>query len=365
MAPSGVLCTRCKKAPARVYMPSGGRCAGCFTAYVDRSFRASLGRAGHSGGRTLTVAVSGGPCSSALAVLAHRYLASLQRPPDTPPPSLVLVHVPPPPADVRVRQHTASAVRALAHALPGATLTVARVPASELESLASARDASDASLLARAARMRAARASAGGCVLLLGTSATRAAAVVLEAVASGRPPTVGNCEPVRGLPARALVRYARWMLPGVDFVSRGAGGAGTDAPIPDAVARFVAAAADDNPASVHNVVRTAGRLVRPGGRACPLCGEPVGAEGEGGGAGMVCRPCGEILRRARAKGADGPLGELVRMRAAEQRAQIGEFLLDDSDVEAGVEANCEAMNEGNCEANCEGTCNTDGEFGQT
>lgn len=279
-------CARCGSDDARVYMESGARCLSCLRIYLSRTFRTALGRASASGASaTFAVGLSGDVCSASAAHLTHEYVHSLRRPPGITPPAVLLLHV-------RCDASAEASARECASLLPGAKLVVIALPSAEEEALARVRDTSDRALLRRAfVRGALSRAARNVSALVLGTSATRRAAMLLEAVVCARPAVARGeevcriVEPLCDVRSRLLVRYARYSMPGVSFVAH----AVENSPIAVLVDRFVAEAERDNPSAVHNVVRTAVRLRAQEGNPCALCGTPVHAGGSATGAnGSAC-----------------------------------------------------------------------------
>lgn len=181
-------------------------------------------------------------------------------------------------------------------------------------------------------------ATVAGCdTLLLGTAAHRAAADVLLCVGTGRGAGarvvsateagtrsgVRVVRPLRDVPARLVVRYARAEMECVRFDARGAAGlmGVYKEGLGDMVEKFVEAAGEGNAASVHNVVKTADRLREGEGEFwCGGCGGVVLGEG-------LCIGCEEAERRA--GGRDIVKGVLRRREVGlgEMRKGIQEFLL--------------------------------------
>lgn len=276
-------------------------------------FRTALGRAGCSGPQArLAVGVSGGPASAALAYLAVEYVRSIRRPPGVDAPSVVLLHIP-------TGADAQAAVDGIADSIPGTELVV--LP--ELEML-DFRDADDRDVI-HEARKRSALARVAAhreCTLLLGVSATRAAELVLASVVCARPePAPGpeldemctTVEPLRDVRTRHLVRYARDVLDSVCFANPE-----VDSAIVRVVTRFVATAERDNTSAVHNVVRTAARLLDSEGVVCTMCGtktQPTSNQSRdedddesttgvnGGLCGMetLCIACKDIMNRSSKK----------------------------------------------------------------
>lgn len=125
-------------------------------------------------------------------------------------------------------------------------------------------------------------------LVVLGTSATRGAADVLLNAAAGRGSAVSSCvqgsvtiddvrfiRPLRGVPRRLLVRFARNRLSDVVFDPDTILSTGPSR-LHDIVDRFVDTVASDNAASVHNVVRVAERLLpMEKGLVCDVCGHVI------------------------------------------------------------------------------------------
>lgn len=268
-------CVKCADAAeARVHLDSGPRCLACLCSFLATKFAKALGRAAASGPRAqLAVGLSGGASSAALAYLAVAYVRGIRRRPGHAAPQVTLLHYGDGDGGGRARD----AVQSICSALPGATLRVLEpVPERDAPAL---RDADDLYMMRAVGRMRALRSAAEECgakTLLLGVSATRQAELMLSGVCSGRPAVHldGAVTPLSDCRVRHLVRYARHVLPDV-FVN-----APVRAPIVTVVTRFVATVERDNASAVHNVVRTAARLLVPEGPRCALCDAPMRASGE-------------------------------------------------------------------------------------
>ncbi|KAI0561516.1 Cytoplasmic tRNA 2-thiolation protein [Gracilaria domingensis] len=344
-------CSRCSL-PAVVYMVDSPRCSTCFTHYLRKTFKASLGRLGGGGRRKLAIAFSGGPTSAAVCFLYAHYVSTLVPNPKAPKVQLVILHVSaaePPPV-----------VRAVAKLVPNAILRVIP-PAFDANKV---RDKNDRVYMQQMAVYRALLEAAGEheCeALVLGTSATRAAADVLKALAFGRGSAVKDLSsgvlemsgvkvlrPVRDIPVRLLVRYAYLQLPDACFVNKEENGAG----IHSLTHRFIQHAGADNAASVHNIVRTADKLIQTKGRACLLCGSVIdkrerkvakSAQSCGECQGCDCSQSFELCSACsacvgRASGDQNAVLEVIsdlevkqrrRVAREDMRKQIEGFLLDD------------------------------------
>lgn len=302
---------------------------------MNRSFKTALGRAG-AGGRPVAtaVAISGGPASAAVAALLGAYVRSLVPNARVPPARVVLVHVAGRGGDV-----VAEACRALEG--PGVSLVVVRVEDAEVEELAAVRDLSDRAAFARAVVRRRVleAAKAQGChTVLFGTTATRVAVDVIERIVTGRGRAVAAAaapafqekeglmvvRPLKDIPLRLAVRYAQIVLPELAFTAYGAltvliGPHSYRGGLYDVIERFIEEVEKDNASAVHNVARTASRLViRDQNPVCKLCGEfcvpSCAPESKGCGACescycpskneepkyLLCYSCSEALRRASA-----------------------------------------------------------------
>lgn len=336
-------CSRCQNNPSSVHFPSTPRCIPCFTHYLTRHFKTSLNRLPPPH-RThnVTIALSGGPCSSALALLHAHYISILKRPPTTPPPKIHLLHVIPEGQSVPSVLQT---VRDVMARDADVDLVVERLSGDVWEGIENVRDGSDRGMLRRMevwkAILRGVR-RIGGEVVMLGTCVERAAADVLMAMATGRGGEVmeivsggGKCglrvvRPVLDTEMRYLIRYARGMLgEGVGFVYREEDG--VSGGIRGAVERFVGEVGEGNKGSVHNVVKTVGKLGRvEGGLECKGCGGKVGEgrvglgrEGELWEGGWLCGGCAGAVKRG-----GGGVESVVRlMTEVEMREQVSEFLL--------------------------------------
>lgn len=364
-------CTRCGS-PAFIHIPSTPRCLSCFQQYLQRTFKSALGQLHLSGrGPPPWVCVSGGPCSSAVALLLHNYIHSLPSHPKYPTPQLHLLHILPssscsiPPSVQWLSQ------------LPLVSLHTSILPSQSI-----LRDPSDTSQLLRDAYLHAMIQASQGNPILLGITASRAAVDVLTSVISARPGLVSYAaalkstidevcvaKPVRDLPTRMLIRYARVKMDGVKFSPAGMLMGRVRAPMELErdlylrVEKFVTEVELGNPAAVHNIVKTAARLIDKEGTCCMLCGgkglmeESKGDDscqnnGEGGcgnchGAGKrmsdlenrLCRGCQDILERANVVGEKERVLEVIKTRenetggrrrkvgVEEMRKEIEEFLL--------------------------------------
>lgn len=336
-------CTRCRQEDARVYMESGARCLPCVRQYLQRTFRVALGRANASGPTArLAVALSGDFSSAACVHLAHHYVHSLRRAPGLQPPPIIAIHV-------RCGELEEKVAQLCVAQLSNTTLHI--VSRQDEALINNVRDPSDRTVLTRAAVLSTLKTTAtqlNATALLLGTSATRKAAHLVEAVACGRvlsSSPAHHVEPLVDVRTRILVRYARDAFHSLHFAPHAPHGA----PIPAIVDRFMADAEADNPASVHNVVRTAARLQDHTGAPCPLCDTPmmqVSSDCDNSPCGtscvirqpLVCNGCSGMLRRSQAVALD-PVAALLHSRsnsALQQRrrlmrAEIDQFLLDDSE----------------------------------
>lgn len=186
-------------------------------------------------------------------------------------------------------------------------------------------------------------ATAGDHAVMVGTCVERAAADVLTAVAMGRGGEVPHLvqggqkagvtvvRPVVDVEMRHLIRYARELLgPEVPFLHgelRHAAGAG----IGGVAERFVEEVGEGNRASVHNVVRTVGKLGRlVEGMECPACGGSVGkggagfeGEGEIWEGARLCGGCGRVVQRS----GEGAQMVVRLMAGVDLRERVSEFLL--------------------------------------
>lgn len=224
-------------------------------------------------------------------------------------------------------------------------VVVERISRDVWEGIENVRDGSDRGMLrgmeVRKAILRGVR-RIGGEVVMLGTCVERAAADVLVAVAMGRGgevvEIVGGAEswgvrvvrPVLDMEMRYLVRYVRGMLgEGVGFAYGAEDGVGGG--IRGAVEGFVGEVGEENKGSIHNVVRTVGKLGRvEGGVECRGCGGRIGEGGVGFGregelweGGRLCGGCTGAVKR----GGGAAEGVMRLMAEVEMREQVGEFLL--------------------------------------
>ena len=365
-------CTRCGS-PAFIHIPSTPRCLACFQQYLERTFKSTLGQLNLSGrGPPPWVCVSGGSCSSAVALLLHNYIHTLPSHPRYPTPQLHLLHILPSPSS-----SIPSSVQWLSQ-LPLVSLHTSVLPSQSV-----LRDPSDTSQLLRDAYLHAMIQASQGNPILLGITASRAAVDVLTSVISARAGLVsyaavlkstvdGVCvaKPVRDLPTRMLVRYARVKMDGVKFAPAGML-IGRERPSMEVerdlylrVERFVTEVELGNPSAVHNVVKTASRLIDKKGTCCILCGgkgiveksngedlcQSSGGNGCGNCSGTgkrmsdleskLCRGCQDILERADVVGEKDSVLEVVEIRGSneeggyrkkvgmeEMRKEIEEYLL--------------------------------------
>lgn len=277
------LCSRCRS-PAKIFLSETPRCESCFEHYVHRTFKTNLGRINAGGRRTLAVAISGGESSATAAVLLHRYHLTLCPNPSVAPARIVLIHLNNEAAnDNSLRSLTH--IQAIHDAIPNSELVIASPDSVSLDEIARIVDPSDRHELYKIELMKAlatAASSAGAEGVILGTSASRAAANVLGSVTAGRGANVHSLacaessvngvrflQPLKGLSIRVLVRFARLNLSNVSFASNVV----PPRSIPLVIERFVCTVADDNPSSVHNVVRVAERLEENTDTHCVLCGK--------------------------------------------------------------------------------------------
>lgn len=329
------LCTRCASTAASVQLSSGGVCLTCFCVFLQRTFRTSLGRLGAGGApHRLALAISGGPSSSALALLHAQYISTLHHAPTNPPPPVLLLHALP----VTASSHPA--VSSLSSLLPCARLQLVRLDTGLQDRLAALADGTDRGVLARAAVVDAllSAAKAAGCdTLLFGTTAHRAAADVLLCVGTGRGAGarvaaatesgtrsgVRVVRPLRDVPARLVLRYARAEMGDVQFDARGAAGlmGVYKGGLGDVVEKFVEAAGEGNAASVHNVVKTGDRLREGEGEMwCEGCGGVVRRN-------ILCHGCEEAVRRAGGRRVVTDVLSRREVGLEEMRQGIQEFLL--------------------------------------
>jgi hypothetical protein len=346
----------------------------CFMNDIERSFKVSLGRFRFSGRaeHPMGILVSGGPCSSAVACLYARYLASLPPNPRAPEQKVVLIHV-------NCGDHRA---RARFESL-AAQLTADRVIV-EPPDILTLKDVSDAEIISRRRVVSTAirAASEVGCSrVLVGTTADRAAVDILSFVISGCGPQVGPggqdsftlesmgpdgapllvLRPLLHAPVRLAVRYAREAVRNMGAAEHlessmpaSLGGSRNRPGLLGALERFVASAQAENGACVHNVVRTAARL---GGSdssmKCALCGGVVTDQdstqdprvcGKGGGASCdascgwscsstpLCYSCEGAVHRAGGCAGGGADILSIAGRDARRRAmqsEIQEFLIEE------------------------------------
>lgn len=321
---------------------------------MTRTFKTSLGRL-RAGGRprSLAIGISGGACSAACAILLAEYIKSLVRNPNAPPPRIVLIHV-----SISGDDKRENVLRNLESIVPGARGVVVTVSQGVLEGVRRVKDATDRGDLLRAAVFRTlihATREQECDTLLLGTSADRAAADVLQSVITSRGGSSRDCSasqsvhgdvrvlrPVRDMPIRLLTRYAQIMLDGAQF----APGQVRETGIYDLVLRFVSRVGVENAASVHNVVRTADRLgaVESGGNRCFLCGAFARefasgngddgtacgdcgdcgcGNGEGGGTQGLCSGCMDAVLRGEKRNAGNPVRRIINVVAEEERLRVG------------------------------------------
>lgn len=259
-------CTRCS-AEAEVNSPDP-RCISCFKSYLRKTFKTSLGRLGAGGRRpSLAIALSGGHSSCAVALLLQTYLKSLTPNPKVANTKLIAVHVSDGPIP--------AAVQEICERIDARLVTV---PLEQIH----VKDATDRRDIRCIMKMKLIlrMARENGCdSVLLGTSLTRAAADVLQACIMARGTSVRNAaigsidvddvrvvRPLKDVPVRQLARYAMLEMGHADFAYDR-----TDAGLYDIVQRFVEEAAEDNVASIHNVVKTAGKLLVRSGARCDVC----------------------------------------------------------------------------------------------
>lgn len=182
-----------------------------------------------------------------------------------------------------------------------------------------------------------------GCnTLLLGSSASRAATDVLHAIATARGAAVQEVaaastavrdvkvlRPLRDIALRLIVRYARLEMPDVDWSYREQLHISRD--MYGLVERFVGEVGVDNSASVHNVVRTADKLLDGREVRCMVCG------GRGGlvsaecnkeqvcacrSESAICLSCRDCEQRA-GKDKVNPILTLLQVRKEEERQRAG------------------------------------------
>lgn len=350
-------CSRCN-APAKVYLSDTPRCESCFELYLCRTFRTTLGRTNASGRRALAVALSAGECSTSAAILLHKYHSALCPNPHALPARIVLIHV----TGLSKMDDSASLpepIKAVHKAIPGSDLIIIPIDSDTSRKMDDIADLSDRHEFYRIELMKTLATtvlSTGVEGVILGTSATRAAANVLSSISSGRGAAAHDdagvefsfngvkfFQPLRGFPIRALVRFGRMVLPHVSYTSNTV----FSRSLPFVIERFVCTVADDNPSSIHNVVRVAERLSESSGVQCALCrnritlvhGSKKGTAccnsrdnscGSCPGDGLsilskLCYACQSCVRRAGDEGSDNTVLRLVKRE--EMRKQIEEFLL--------------------------------------
>lgn len=310
------------------------------------------------GQRTLAVAISGGESSATAAVLLHRYHLTLCPNPFVASARIILIHVTN--HDANEPPHNLSHIQAIHDTIPKSELIVTPFDSATSAEIARISDPSDRHELYKIELMKmlaTAASSTGAEGIILGTSATRAAANILGSVASGRGSSVRShacaessingtrfLQPLKSLSIRILVRFARLNLTNVSFTNNVV----PPRSLPSIVERFVCTAADDNPSSVHNVVRVAERLDENSGALCVLCGSPFLVSGcapnngqtqcgnqepcenceekEPGIHMAVCYACrGCVDRAGGERDPDNPVTRLIKR--GEMRKQIEDFLL--------------------------------------
>ncbi|CAN8067405.1 unnamed protein product [Agarophyton chilense] len=331
-------------------MADSPRCASCFTHYLQKTFKNSLGRFGGGGRRKLAIALSGGPTSSAVGLLYAHYISTLVANPKAPEVQPVILHV--------STTEPPSVVETVVSLVPNAVLQVVS-PAFDTSKI---RDGNDRIFMHQTAVLRALLEATKdhACeALILGTSASRAAADVLKALIFGRGNAVKDqscgvvhldgvkvLRPVRDIPVRLLVRYAYLQLPDVCFKINEEAKAG----LHSVANRFIQHAGADNVASVHNIVRTADKLIKREGQSCALCGSLVVVpEGDYTISGScechgcdcsqnieICSACRACVNRA--SGENNAIQDIIseittnqkrRLAREDMRKQIEDFLIDD------------------------------------
>lgn len=332
------------------------RCQPCFESYVHRTFKTALGRINGGGRRTLAVGISGGESSATAAILLYHYYRGLSPNPFVTPAKIVLIHVTS--GTERDNSCNQKHIQAIHDAIPNSELIITNLDPATLHQIDRVADPSDRHRLSKLELMKTlagAAISARAEGVILGTSATRAVANILESVASGRGTAVNDdaraemvtngirfLQPLKGLPIRVLVRFARLNLADVPFSND----AVPPRSLPSVIERFVCTAAEDNPSSVHNIVRVAERLGENDGPQCVLCGNVVsfpncvssdssahcdntefrGNGDENKSPRIVCYGCRGCVDRAGGRQSpDNAVLELIKQE--EMRKQIEDFLL--------------------------------------
>lgn len=319
-------CTRCGE-PAQVSSPDA-RCLACFRSYLRKTLKTNIGRLG-AGGRptTIAIALSGGYCSTALSLLYSHYLTTLNPNPHAPPPRIVILHA--------FKEEPPAIVKKLAELLPDSTIVTKPIISDVAKALKDVKDATDVASIRHHVILQSLTEAAqeNGCdKLLLGTSATRAAADVLHATITARGTLVRDAaapriksgiveviRPLRDIPTRQLARYAMLELPDADFLDDNVE---SNSGLYDVVSRFIGEVGVDNPASVHNIVRTAGKLLEISGDPCDICGASVitksccGDSCDGDGCGnreTLCVGCQDCVKR------DKNVAQVVKFVSTERR----------------------------------------------
>lgn len=335
---------------------------------MQKTFKASIGRLGAGGRRKIAVAVSGGESSCSAAILLRDYHSTLVPNPNLETAQIVLIHVLRNVSNVlncgvescgesqdKSLDRVPVAIRTLHNAIPNSQMFVATLDQEGAEPFHNFHDVDDVTDLVRnAIRITVTRmATSVGCdTVIFGTSVSRTACDILQAIVSGRGTQVHKeargiatlndvniVMPLNSVPLRLLVRFARMNFPEVDFIYQRVGSS-----LHAIVQRFVCAIGCDNPSSVHNVVRVAGRLKPNDGASCFMCGHAVAInEGEQhcdmqsedtcknddickcNGSVKLCFGCTRCFERSGAKMTYDTIQKLA-MRES-MRKEIAEFLL--------------------------------------
>lgn len=282
------LCSRCKE-PAKVHMADTPRCESCFKLYLQRTFKTTVGRLNAGGRRTIAVALSGGESSAAAALLLRDYHSSLIPNPKVPPAHIKLIHVVSSNSDDD--ENIPAAIQEIRNVIPNSELCIRHLDSNVQSALSHIRDPTDrANLTTHYIRYTLSIAAISNNIntVILGTSVSRAASDILLSVVCARGTQVvhdANAEmimngirfirPLNGIPVRLLVRYSRMVMAHANFIQPDFNNMnGARSSLQSIVKSFISEVSEDNPSSVHNVVKVSDRLKRDEEQVatCSLCG---------------------------------------------------------------------------------------------